>query len=69
MGVKTHLILFNLRIYTAEEKLGVMDKFFFFLLRRKVSVWPSFLLKTVNPTGNSSLSLTVMMIELSIKGL
>lgn len=68
MGVKTHLILFNLRIYTAEEKLGVMDKFFF-LLRRKVSVWPSFLLKTVNPTGNSSLSLTVMMIELSIKGL
>lgn len=68
MGMKTHLILFNLRIYTAEEKLGVMDKFFF-LLRRKVSVWPSFLLKTVNPTGNSSLSLTVMMIELSIKGL
>lgn len=68
MGVKTHLILFNLRIYTAEEKLSVMDKFFF-LLRRKVSVWPSFLLKTVNPTGNSSLSLTVMMIELSIKGL
>lgn len=68
MGVKTHLILFNLRIYTAEEKLGVMDKFFF-LLRRKVSVWSSFLLKTVNPTGNSSLSLTVMMIELSIKGL
>lgn len=31
MGVKTHLILFNLRIYTAEEKLGVMDKFFFFI--------------------------------------